>query len=151
MWMVLGIAIGLIVGISLSKLSKKPEHFNSNYKEAFDIVQQFVKNRILHSDTSNFRLFSKSSLEKWGTAGITDAVTWASYIQIADPIDTAEIAGIVLRERDTARVFVGQSKGDNFVVKVYQFIKELKEWKFSGYEFDYESEWPENTPEGLLK
>ncbi len=149
--MTLGIAIGFTAGILVLRLSKKPVGSKSIDREVYKIAQQFINNRIVRADTLNFRLISKSTLDEWGKVGMMNATTWANFIQLADPLDTAEILGVALFGQDTARVFVGHVSGNNFLIRAYQFIIESGLWKFNNYEFDFENEEVSNTLDSLLK
>ncbi len=140
-WAMWGFISGLSLGLLYAVLSKQRSNLeNHAMADVTKVAQQFIRNRISHADSLNYGMFSNSMIDFHRASGMPDPSAYSRYIQSVDPLDSAELLGVVLLDQDRARVFVGQVKGQDFSIVVYKFIKQATEWKFNGYEFDYDFE-----------
>jgi hypothetical protein len=150
-WAVLSFSFGSLFGFSISNWvkgyinsgnNKKSEYLNEQrtfsyeaQEEVKQVAHELLNNRVQKADTLNVNLFSKWLLEFYRDAKMSDPRIYANYIQSVDPVDYADIIGIVLLTSDTARVFVDQGKEEDSSINVYRFIKEQSGWRFDNYEF----------------
>lgn len=130
-----------------SSFSNPAEAQDSTAVTAKDSVTQgalqFLWNTVMHTDSSNYAVFSDSLKNLHRFVGVADAGRYQEWMKPVVRFDSARVLDVVLWTLDTASAYIetyGPKVSAFHPVEVLKFVQQAGVWKFDGFGIKNEDE-----------